>query len=540
MSEPLYHSPIGLYPFQQKGIARWILHGRRMPVWDTGTGKSHIALATSAILFEDEKICLALVVCEQAKIGEFRDDFGTFTRLDYTTYYGDKARRERIRNQHPPRVLISSYETIRNDASHLVKRKVGRRTQSHREDGPFTEMLCEMIRATGKGVCIAYDEVTKLANRTSENYKSHHHMIKRIAAAAESVGAKVWVAGMTATPIERDPENVFNEWRLIDPEHAPTVEEFERDYVQYRDFHGNPTFKNIGREREHRDPWVTILKERMSYILDVKSKFDDDIRDQFPKMVEEYAYVEMSPHQGVFYSEVEKFINEEAEARDFDERALYTVLRQISCHPLSLTLSKGGLAKRIVAEVGTAGLAKIGAPKLDRLLLRFEALIKGQGAKAVVFTFFGDSVLPLIGDALESHGYVVARHSGKMSRDAKEEAKARFRHGDAQIFLSSDAGSRGLNLPEALYIENYEMALTHATNVQRANRAHRIDSTNESITVNSLILKGTIEEGVVRLNQTRNEWHDALLDVDNNDDGFDRLTAADRRLLMTIARSKAA
>jgi ATP-dependent RNA helicase RhlE len=178
----------------------------------------------------------------------------------------------------------------------------------------------------------------------------------------------------------------------------------------------------------------------------------------------------------------------------------------------------------------------MGSAKLDRLVEYLEPLVKGQGAQAVVFTFFGQSLLPILLNRLEDEGYEVAINHGKMSHGARDRAQATFREGQAQIFLSSDAGQRGINLPEASYVCHYDLPLTYAGYTQRSDRVHRIDSFHPSITVMSFIARDTVEAGISDLVMKRNAWSDRLIDGDvgDDDDGF--VSVAHRREILKAAR----
>jgi SNF2 family DNA or RNA helicase len=115
-------------------------------------------------------------------------------------------------------------------------------------------------------------------------------------------------------------------------------------------------------------------------------------------------------------------------------------------------------------------------------------------------------------------------------------AQKRFKDGETQIFLTSDAGSKGLNLPEATYLLHYERPPLHSLFVQRSDRIHRIDSLADTVYIYSLVARGTIEEGLYELNLRRNDWSDKLLGDDETDDtAF--LKASDRKLLLKQGRA---
>jgi SNF2 family DNA or RNA helicase len=103
------------------------------------------------------------------------------------------------------------------------------------------------------------------------------------------------------------------------------------------------------------------------------------------------------------------------------------------------------------------------------------------------------------------------------------------------VLLASDAGARGINVPEATYVVEYDVA-THAVRLQRMNRSHRIDSTAETVHCMSFVLDGTVEEDIVGRMLERNHTADTLLG--DTDAGEDFISAADRREIFESRRKR--
>jgi SNF2 family DNA or RNA helicase len=515
---PLYHSA-RTYTFQVDGTARAYFRSDNLAIWSTGLGKGHLAMALSALLFEDDLIDLVVVVCESDKIGEWIADYGHFTRLSAQRYAGTPAQRRAIAAEMPTQVLVGTYEIMRND---LACKRPGKPRAL--DDG----FLVTALRR--HRVLVVYDEITKIKNRSSATYRHHEHALRRL---RKTPGA-VRTLGLTATGIERDPENLFDIGRLIHPG-IGTVAQFERDHVLARDEYGNPVaFINVG-EADRTDPWVQTLHQKLSPVLLVKDKFDDDVRAEFPHQVEEFDYLTV---EGTLRELYDVILGLDDDEGGMGGMAQATVLRQILLHPLSLTRSQGGLAQHIVAEVGEGGLAAIPTPRVERLLVHLERLVKSEGRQALVFSFFGQSVLPILKPLLEAEGYRISLNIGSMSRADRDESKARFKAGEADIFLSSDAGSRGINLPEATAVLNYELPILASTYQQRIDRVHRIDSDEPVVLARSMIAKDTIEEGIAAKVLDRNEWFDTFHEAGLAAGTINpyRPTAEERRLLMRIAR----
>lgn len=512
---PLYHSRLGLFDFQVDGVAQCYLREVNLAIWETGLGKSHLAMATACMLFEDGLIDLVLLVCEQGKITEWVRDFQRFTDLKVTKYMGTLAKRAKLREQLASfQVLVSTYETTKNDVVSKIKVVVRRRGQDHEVERLIPGELTELLR--GKRVLIVHDEVTKLGNRKSDNHKAHEKLISTL---REEVRPRL--LGLTATPVERGPDNLYDLGRIYIPETIGTVSEFEEICIQERNIFGQPT------------KWHNLeyLRNRIKPIMLRKRKTDPDVVHLFPKQIEEFTHIHLDPVHQEFYEVVQSTFDG---ADPWVERALYVVFRQIAGHPLSLMSSDSEVAQTIVQTVGRGGLEALGAAKLDRLVNYLQNEVRGAGGQAVVFTFFGQSILPIIEARLRDEGFSVVINHGELSPAKKDLHQEIFRSGGAEIFLTSDAGARGINLPEGSFTVQYELPCTHANYVQRMNRIHRIDSTHPVNTSMSFVAVDTVEEGMAHLVVKRNAWSDVLLDDDDTGENF--FSAEQRKTLIKISR----
>jgi SNF2 family DNA or RNA helicase len=496
-------------------VAQAYFQRDNLAIWSTGLGKTHLAMALAALLTEDKLIEHVIVVCEKNKVTEWLGDFRVFCRFESSAIYLGSGREKHLVDM--PKVLISTYETIRNDAAQKVPGRP-RALQS----GPFTEAL------KGKRVLIVYDEASKLKNRDSGLYKHHEHMLTHARRKGD-----VRVIALTATPLESSPENVFNIGRLVSPGFM-TVDRFEREHVLGRDEYGRAFgFVNIG-EGDRQFPDVSTLYEKLAHIIQIKDKADPDVVNEFPRQVETFEMVDIPPA-------LRKVLDEIAE---IDKRTFGgpMTLRQAIGHPLAIVGSSSDTAQFIVAKHGISGLAKLPTPKLDALLAKLNQLVHEEGRKVVVFTFFGQSVLPLLYNALISvkpMPFRVATNHGKMSSAQQTEQREWFRRGDAQVYLSSDAGSRGVNLPEATVAINYDVPWLHSTYEQRINRIHRIDSDAESVLAHTLIARDTIEESMVQIMLERNAWFDTFVRTTTaGGTSLHKPSAEERRLLLRLAQEE--
>jgi SNF2 family DNA or RNA helicase len=505
----LYHSPLGLFEFQEWGVAEAYLRESAAAIWDTGTGKSHLGMRLAALLFEDDLIDLCLVVCEKGKVGEWVEDFQEYTTLETRLHHGT-GRMPRLEKAGLPQVLVTTYETAKADVCKFV-RPPGKRGMKI-EPGPLLDILRPMRILT------VYDESGKLRNRTSANYKAHYYLQKEL----RKVHPETRVIGLTATPIEKDYEDAFNQFRLIAPDKMPTIGDFETYFVKYRDMYGRATY------RPDRMPEFASM---CSGIIMRKRKTDPDVIKEFPKRTERSRHFEMGKAQRDFYEMVEG-LQEDAEE---PIPGHWTVMRQIAGHPSSLLLSRGDLSQALVAELGKDYIESIPSVKTEGLIEYLKPIVNGQGAKVVVFSFFGQSVLPILHKELTKAKFKVYINHGGMSIQEQTDSRNRFKADpEPAVFLTSDAGARGINLPQATYVVEYESALTYANRTQRLDRIHRIDSDAESCTCMTFLLDGTVEVPIINRVIDRNKQHDVLLGDD--DAGEDMMSAQERKEALQVAR----
>lgn len=515
---PLYRST--LYQFQAEGLARSYFAPAKLAIWDLGTGKSHLAMATACLLFEDHKIDQVLVVCESGKMPEWVPDFQRFTRLSARAYHG--TNRTKVLKAEP-QVLVTTYETAARDTCELKPK-----TRGVIKHGPLLKYL--LPRRT----LVVYDETQKLRNRTSRSYKSHDTLLRQLRKAGN-----LKVLGLTGTPVETGPENFFNIARLIDPEHMPTTKRFHDDYVLAEDDYGRARdWKNISPdsmvERE-----VTPFTNLVAHLVMRKRKTDPDIVDQFPQKVEEAPhFIPLHQrHQDLLAAVAEEV---SGEASDKQMKMLYGIMRQLVGHPASILRSRGDMARLVVAAVGEKGLRAIPSAKTEAMLDWAVGLGPNQG---VIFTFYGQSILPELVTVLHRAGFSVAINHGGLGVRQKAEAQAMFKAGDRQIFLSSDAGARGLNLENASYLLHYEPTGIWAIHQQRSDRIHRISGTagklHELINIQMLVADtpGSPDRAALDYQLARQEVTELAVDYDVMDDpALMAMSAEARRKLIALVR----
>lgn len=506
---PLYHSPLGLFEFQADGAARTYYEWTEgtapaiLSLWDTGIGKSHLAMAVSAMLFEDGLVDHVLVVAEANKVLDWvEDDYPTYTDLTVARYSGRTLPQRKKMLDAMPQVMVMSYETGRNDICQFK----GKGSTAIVGD----KMLTEALR--GKRVAIIFDEFSRLRTRSSALYVAWDYLVNRMLRKTEH---QPRLLGLTATSVEKHPADHWNACRILAPALAGTVASFEETYVATRSIHDNSpaSWKNL--TPAEAEPGVIPLNQMFSSITLRKRKTDPDVIEHFPaKMENPPTMVSLGPDHDALYEQVDAIFSDEDLPEDV-QRQGFGVLRQIAGHPASLLRSSGGYANDIVASVGAPFLSGLKVAKVEAMM---DWQRRMGDEQTVIFTFYGGTILPYLHSALTESGYRVSINHGHLNQFDRKRQQDAFKAGDTQIFLSSDAGAKGLNLGVGSGLLHYESPLLYSTFDQRSNRIHRIDSKHASVTIDYLVAKNTVEEGVTAKMLKRNQWAEKVQDADYTED----------------------
>lgn len=518
-----FWTPAGLYPFQARHVAEaYVRTGPGVEqgallLWSCGLGKTYAGMALASMLWERGEIDLVMVVAERNKLLDWGSDFSRHTTLVTHRYHG-QGRQKRLANASGQHVVISSYETLRADLV-AYEKQPGKRGRGRAVDGP----LFAALGLRGKRVLWVLDEMPKLRNRTSQVHKAFAYTLK-----AMRVTAWQRVVGLTGTPIERDSEDSYNLGRILAPNRMPLVSEFEQRWTRGRDMYQRYIWRRPQVDEE--------LPELFRPLCLIKHKSDPDVLAQFPARVEKALHVPLEAAHRKLYDAVQDLVTPEGEtavreARRLQESTL-TILRMTAGHPAAHLHAANPTSKQIVEILGEEGLRAIPSSKSVELIARLRPIVLGQGDQAIVFTFFGQSVLRALAVDLREAGIPVAEYHGGLSVARQQQAVDSFAQGRARVLLASDAAAKGLNLPNASYVIEYESALTFAQRTQRLDRAHRLGSDKTVVTCYTLIAEQTVEVALAQTMLRRNEDHDRLVLDDTPEESY--VSAAERRVLLEM------
>jgi len=350
--------------------------------------------------------------------------------------------------------------------------------------------------------CVICDEIhyakTPSADRSRALYKFNKATIK---------------IGATATPITKDPRDVYGIYKFIEPNIFINSKNFQRQYIKLAGFKVNG-FKNMDdlRDKISNNIFVKTKREVASQLpkLDVKPLYCNLSSSAEYKTQEILQELEELNRQEFEIrrkckTETEVLLNEELQKIGAKILALQTFCQELADSPLLLTSSDSDMSKQYAEGVNLKE-----NPKMDLCMEKVKEIIE-SGEKVIIFSRY-ERMQEILTDALKKNinkNLKIAYVSGKRSSEERyQEAYTKFKEDpEYKVLLCSDAGAEGLNMGHCKYLIEYDLAISYAIQTQRHGRLERADSVHDNVIVYQLI--------------ALNSWDEIQQKIVNKKEGFD-------------------
>lgn len=295
---------------------------------------------------------------------------------------------------------------------------------------------------------------------------------------------------LTGTPLENNLEELWAQFAFINP-----------GMLGGREFFRS-TFSLPIQNQKNKIQAEKLKKLVYPFIM---RRLKKDVACDLIEKVETTLYMEPQPAQKKLYDSVKNFYRMEV-MKAIDEEGLnksrFKVLeallrlRQICCHP------------KLVDPKHSASSAKLEV-LLENVLEAVE-----EGHKVLVFSQF-TSMLELIAEELIKQDIDFSYLDGS-TRNRERVVKEFQTNKKKQIFLISlKAGGVGLNLTQADYVFHYDPWWNPAVEQQATDRTHRIGQ-DKKVFNYKLIMKGTVEEKILSLQQKKKDLVENIISVDES------------------------
>lgn len=478
-----------------------------------GLGKTVSAIAAIEELRDNGAVSTGLIVVPSSLKFQWQREIKRFTGQLALVIDGAKAVRERLyANSGRHRYVITSYQSIVNDWT--------------------------VVRNMDLDY-IVIDEATAIKSFTAKRSKKIKFLGKR---------TPVRIA-LTGQPVENRPEELFSIMEFVDPDVLGPFDKFDRTFIVRNDW---------GRPERYRN--LHVIEERLQDVMYRKTRAD--VADQFPKVNTSVIPFYLSDVEARLYERVAGLVVEKLDmatstfGAGFNLAAHYGVaddpsanqmrgdimagvmmLRQITNDP-NLVVESARLLKvgkgegsQLAGELVNLGLFdNIPAVSSKRAAFKEYAanVLDDADAKLVAFSTFKGMLKYLAADTAKLTNSTSL--TGDMPARARDDSIQKFKKDPGtRLFLSSDAGGYGVDLPNASHLVSLDLPWSTGSYEQREARIIRISSEFEQVFIGMLLAYGSIDMRMHEMIEQKAGVADAWLDGDYDDKGAMTLTLGSLR-----------
>lgn len=508
---------VDLHPYQEEAVDRAVERGSLLIAYTMGLGKTLVALATIEELIAEGAVQQSLLVVPAGLKWQWAESIAKFTDIasrriqlrkgvhiwvpeqfacvvvDGTPDKRKEAYQQALRDR--PEFVIVSYEQVRNDFRWIRKMKPD---------------------------CIVLDEASAIKGFRAKRTK----LAKRLDAPFR--------LALTGTPVENRPEELYSIMEWVDPKVLGRFDLFDRSFIVRNNWGGVVRYKNL-----------QVLHKKIGTAMVRRTREDPDVAKYLPKVQESVKYVDLNPKLGKLYRRIVHDLSEALDEANmtqaFDLTQYYagtltneigsaaggimartSALLMLCDHPHLLRrsaekyLAGDGEGSAYAATLLEEGLL-VDAPsvKLDTVVADVTDILEAEPhSKVILFSFYRDMVAELAAHigrtGVAGHGVT---YTGDMSVKQKAAARVQFQSDpDCRLFVSSDSGGYGVDLPQANYLINFDLAWSAGKMDQRNSRHVRVGSTHEKVHVINYLVAGSIEERTYEMLAMKRKVASATLD----------------------------
>ncbi|MCC7084268.1 MAG: DEAD/DEAH box helicase [Pirellulales bacterium] len=444
---------VKLLPYQLDGIAFAVGSGRAVLADDMGLGKTIQAVGVAELLAREAEIRKVLVVCPASLKSQWRNEIHRFCNRDVQLIAGRTTERS---DQYGNSCFftVCNYEQVLRDIGSIEK---------------------------SRWDLIVLDEGQRIKNWESKT--------SRVIKALKSRFALV----LSGTPLENRLDELYSVVQFIDDRRlGPGFRFFNQHRIV--DEKGKVLgYKNLDRLRQRLQP-ILLRRTRDSVRLELPERTTEIVR--IPPSDEQLALHD-AHMQKVAAIVRKKFISE------MDLLRLRMAL--LMCR---MSADASYLVTKEKPNFST---------KLERLEELFDDIADEADRKVVLFSEW-TTMLDLIEPLLKHRRMNFVRLDGSVPQKEREQLVHEFQtNPECRFFLTSNAGSTGLNLQAANTVINVDLPWNPAVLEQRIGRAHRMGQT-QSVQVFILVTEGTLEENLLATLSAKKDLALAALDPNSDVD----------------------
>lgn len=461
---------VPLYPYQKEGTRFAVRAGKAIIADEMGLGKTLQAIASAEVYLREGMAEQVLVVCPTSLKYQWKREIERFTGGDrvessgkgmddgltipkVVVVEGAPAKRAKLYKAPAPYKIVS-YHTMCNDVRHLGKLD--------------TDVLI-------------MDEIQRLKNWDT--------LISR---AARKIASRYAVL-LSGTPMENKLEELYANMELVD-------QFCLGPYYQFRDQH-ILLHPETGAIMGYKD--LNAIGEAVSNRLLRRTK--KGVRLQLPKRSDQFVLVPMTQRQDDLHSEFKwdllVILNKYRKYHYMTEQDRLRVLKLLG-------------QMRMVADstfILEQNLTTRSDVKIAEVMNLLDNVLESGDEKVVVFSEW-ERMTRLVAMELDKRGVRYEYLNGRVPSKRRGELVDDFTMlPESRVFLSTDAGSTGLNLQVASTLINMDLPWNPAVLEQRIARIFRLGQ-EKPVQIINLVSKGSIEEGMINKLRFKKSMFEGVLD----------------------------
>lgn len=439
-----------LYPYQKEGIRFAFRAGKSIIADEMGLGKTIQAIGTAELMRKHGFVSSALVICPTSLKYQWKKEIERFTDADAVVVEGNHLKRKELYNA-PQFYKIVSYNSVCNDI--------------------------KILRSLHTDFLIM-DEVQRLKNWNTQ-----------ISKAARRIDSEYAVI-LSGTPLENKLEELYSIMQFVDQYCLGPYYKFMDDTVVRNETGKVISYRNLN-----------AVGERMKNVLIRRRK--RDVALQLPERMDKVLFVPMTEKQREMHDEwhsyVSQIVSKWVRNRFLSEKDRKRMLLMLS-------------QMRMVCD-STYILDQKSRfdTKVEETMNILRTLFESGEEKAVVFSQW-ERMTRLIAAELDAMGVRYEYLHGGIPSEARKNLVENFTElPESRVFLTTDAGSTGLNLQAASLLINLDLPWNPAVLEQRIARIYRIGQ-KRNIQVINLVAGQTIEERMLSTLNFKSSLFSGILD----------------------------
>ena len=442
---------VELLPYQLEGIAFAAGVGRAVLADDMGLGKTIQGVGVAEMLARQAGISRVLVVCPASVKSQWKNEVHRFSDRTVQLVVGRADERAEQYNN-DSFFTVCNYEQVLRDI-----------------------LAIEQVRWD----LIILDEGQRIKNWESKT--------ARIIKGLKSTFALV----LSGTPLENRLDELYSVVQFVDDRRLPPA---------FRFFHRHRVVDEKGKVLGYKN--LDQLRENLRPILLRRTR--DSVLQQLPPRTNEIVRIPPTDEQYELHASHMRIVSMITRKSFISEMDL-------------LRLQKALLMCRMSAN--STFLVDKRKPsyssKLEYLGELLDGLMAESDRKVLLFSEW-TNMLNLIEPLLKKRKIDFVRLDGSVPQKKRQEIVNRFQNDpQCRLFITTNAGSTGLNLQAANTVINVDLPWNPAVLEQRIGRAHRMGQ-RQPVQVYVLVTEETIEEGLLNTLSAKHDLALAALDAESD------------------------